>query len=206
MTISKITVGYTRMSDARLQEHAQAIIAAMQDNRNFADAQPMLTAVNDALNAFTEALSQAKTRDRVRVAFKNETRVKLAAALRTLANFCTFKADGERSVLASSGFPLSSEQRIAKPLSTAENFSVELGGNSGEVLLSLNRVTNAQAYIFQYAQAPVTKASAWLHSSSSQSFITLTGLEPLMQYSFKVTVIGRRGQSTSTDIITKPVV
>ena len=205
MTISKITAGYTRMSDARLQEHAQAIIAAMQDNKNFGDTQPMLTAVNDALNAFTEALSQAKTRDRVKVAFKNETRVKLAAALRTLANFCTFKADGERSVLASSGFPLTSEQRTTQPLALPENFSVRLGNNSGEVILSVNKVPGALAYIFQYAPAPVSQ-TPWLYSSSALPSITLSGLEPLKQYSFKVTVIGRRGQTTSTDIITKPVV
>lgn len=205
MTISKITVGYTRMSDARLQEHAQAIIAAMQDNKNFSDAQPMLTAVNDALNAFTEALSQAKTRDRVRVAFKNEVRAKLAAALRTLANFCTFKADGERSLLASSGFPLTSEQRTTQPLALPENFSVRLGNNSGEVMLSVNKVPGALAYIFQYAPAPVSQ-TPWLYSSSALPSITLSGLEPLTQYSFKVTVIGRRGQTTSTDIITKAVV
>ncbi len=205
MTISKITVGYTKMNDARLQEQALAVVAAMQDNKNFADAQPVITAVNDALNAFTEALSQAKTRDRVKVAFKKEVRVKLESTLRTLANFCTFKADGERSVLASSGFPLNNEQRVTKPLALPENFSVQLGYNSGEVVLSVNKVPNAQAYIFQYAAAPVTKES-WLHSSSSLPFITLSGLESLTQYSFKVTIIGRRGQSTSTDIITKPVV
>ena len=205
MTISKITVGYTRMSDARLQEHALAVIAAMEDNKNFTDAQPMLTAVNDALNAFMEALSQAKTRDRVKVAFKNEVRLKLASALRTLSNFCTFKADGERSLLASSGFQLTAEQRIAQPLALPGNFSVRLGNNSGEVILSVNKVPGALAYIFQYAQAPVTQ-TPWQYSSSSLPSITLSGLEPLKQYSFKVTIIGRRGQTTSTDIITKPVV
>ena len=193
------------MSDARLQEHARAVIAAMQGNQNFAEAQPMLTAVNEALSVFTEALSQAKTRDRVKVAFKNEVRVKLASTLRTLANFCTFKADGERSVLASSGFALNSEQRTTASLALPENFSVRVGNNSGEVVLSVNKVPKALAYIFNYAAGPVTQTS-WLYSSSSLPSITLTGLEPLIQYSFKVTVIGRRGQTTSTDIITKPVV
>ena len=60
-------------------------------------------------------------------------------------------------------------------------------------------------YLFQYAPAPAGK-EPWPYTSSSQSFITLSGLEPLMQYSFKVTILGRRGQTISTGIITKMVI
>ena len=205
MKTSKITLSLRRLNDGQLEVQALAIAAAMNGNTNFPEPSPALADLNNGIQLFSDGLALAKTRDKVKVAIKNQRRDNLELLLTHLSNYCGHIAKGDRAILASSGFTLKAEISSPKTLGTPENFSVKPGNNSGEALLSINPVRNAKGYLFLYGPSPMSN-NAWFHVLSSQPYNTITGLVPGATYSFKIGSTGSKGQVVYTDIITKMVV
>ena len=205
MRTPKIVLNFSKTADGTLQDLALAVAAAITGNTNFPEPQPGLAALNDSIKAFSDGLALAKTRDKVKVAIKNNLRTDLEITLRNLANYCAFVAKADRAKLVSSGFPVNADTAYPKTLSTPENFTAQLGKQPGEVIVSINRIANANAYILLYKPASAENG-AWAHAANSLPYFILTGLETLQQYNFKMGAIGTKGQTIYTDTITKTVV
>ena len=205
MKTTKITLSFSKLSDGQLEILAQAVATAMNGNTNFPEPSPALADLNNGIQQFSEGLSHAKTRDKVKVAVKNQLRENLEQLLTQLSNYCSFIAKGDRAMLASSGFTLRPENKVLKTLGAPENFSVKPGNNAGEALMSVNPVRNAKGYLFLYGLSPMSN-DAWFHVLSSQPNYTITGLVPGNTYCFKIGSTGSKGQTVYTDIITKMVV
>ena len=203
MKTSKILFNASRLSDSNLESLALAVAAAMTGNNNFPEPQPGIAALNDAIKAFSEALALAKSRDNVKVAVKNNAREVLLLTLRKMANYCILAADGDRAKLVSSGFPVNAESVISRTLAAPENLAVQAGINSGEAIVSINRVNGAIAYLLLYRSA--SENGEWVHATNSLPWFTLTGLTALAPYQFKIGAIGTKGQTAYTDTITKAV-
>lgn len=205
MKTSKITLGFTRLSDDQLEGRALAIAAAMTGNANFPEPAPALADLNNSIKLFSDALALAKTRDRVKVAIKNRLRQNLELLLTSLASHCSYTAKADRAILASSGFALNTESNGARPLTLPENFTVQPGNHSGEVLLYINSVPNAKTYLFLYGPSPIAN-EAWFLAVNSLPYFTLTGLIPGNTYSFKIGVTGSKGQVLYTNVISQMVI
>jgi hypothetical protein len=82
---------------------------------------------------------------------------------------------------------------------------VQPGNNSGEALVYINAVRDANGYLFLYGPSPVSN-NAWFHAVGSRSWYTITGLVPGTNYSFKIGATGTKGKVVYTDIITKLIV
>ena len=205
MKKTKINVSTRRLTDGQLEDLALAIAAAMNGNPNFPEPGPVLANLNDGIKQFSEGLALAKSRDKVKVAIKNKLRVNLEQQLTHLSGYCTYIAKGDRAILSSTGFPLNAANNQPKTLGSPENFTVETGTNSGEVLVYINTLRNANAYLFLYSPSPVSN-NAWFHATSSLPYYTIKGLVPGSMYSFKIGAIGTKGQVVYTDVITKMVI
>ena len=205
MKTTKIKLGFTRLGDARLQEQALAVAAAMAGNKNFPEPTPALADLNNSIQLFSDALALAKSRDRVRVAIKNKHRQQVQALLVNLASYCSFTAQGDRSLLASSGFVLNAETSTTKLLAQPENFTVQPGNNSGEIYLYINTVPNAKTYLFLYGPSSMDN-DAWFHAVNSQPYFTITGLTPGTVYSFKIGATGSKGQVVYTPAVSQMAV
>ena len=205
MKKSKIKSHFATFSDAELEARSFGIIAAMTGNTHFPEPSPTLEDLNNSLKLFSDALALAKTGDRVKAVYKNHLRDNLDALLTRLANYCSFIAQGDRFILASSGFSLNAETSAPKTLGAPENFSVEIGRQTGEALAFVNSVANAKAYLFRWGIAPIAN-DTWLHTIHSKPRLTITGLQPGTAYSFQIGVAGTKGQLVYTDIITKMIV
>ena len=205
MKTTKIVLNLFSLSDGALEDLGLAVAAAMNGNTHFPEPQPSLTELNDSIKAFSDALALAKSRDKVKVAVKKNMRIALENILRNMANYCIYMARGEREILVSSGFPLNAATASPKILSVPENFTAQQGRQSGEVVVSVKRVSNASAYLLLYKPAAAENAE-WTHATNSLPSFILNGLETLKLYHFKMGVIGTNGQTVYTDIITKPVV
>ena len=203
MKTTKIKFNSPRLSDSNLESLALAVAAAMTGNTHFPEPQPSLAALNDSIKAYSDALALAKTRDKVKVAIKNTVREALLLNLRKMASYCSMVADRDRAKLVSSGFPVNAESVAVKTLPAPENFTVQAGSNSGEAIVSINRIANAKAFLLYYK--PASANGDWIHVTNSLPRFTLTGLEALVSYQFKMGVIGTRGQISYTDTITKAV-
>ncbi len=205
MRTPKIVFNFSSLADGALEDLALAVAAAMTGNPNFTEPQPGIAALNDSIKTFSDALALAKTRDKVKVATKNNLRAALEMTLRNLANYCAFVAKEDRAQLVSSGFPVSADSLSPKTLSAPENFTVQSGNHPGEVTVSINRIRAANAYLLLYKLASAENG-AWAHATNSLPYFTLTGLESLQQYNFKMGAIGTRGQTVYTETITKGVI
>ena len=203
MKTSKILLSFSKLSDNNLESLALAVAAAITGNTHFPEPQPGLTAFNDSIKAYSDTLALAKTRDKVKVAIKNNLRETLLLDLRKMANYCSLVADGDRAKLVSSGFPVNAETASPKMLSIPENFTVQAGINSGEAIVSINRIATAIAYLLLYR--PAAENGAWTHVTNSLPWFTLTGLTTLETYQFKMGAIGSKGQIAYTETITKAV-
>ena len=120
MKKSKISLSFSKLSDAELEARTFGIIAAMTGNPHFPEATPVLTELANSLKVFSDALAQAKTGDRVKAVYKNQLRQNLDLLLTKLANYCSFIAQNDRFILASSGFSLNAETTGVKTLGTLQ--------------------------------------------------------------------------------------
>lgn len=205
MKNAKIILRFARLNDANLEAQSFAILAAMTGNTHFPEPAPSLAALNNSITLFSDSLAFAKTGDRVRGIHKNQQRQNLEQLLTRLANYCSFIANGDRFILASSGFRLNAASNASNSLGNPENFTVEVGANSGEALAYVKSVPNAKSYLFRWGIAPIVNET-WLHTIHSKPWFTITGLVPGSIYSFQIGVAGTKGQTVYTDIITKMVV
>lgn len=205
MKTSKIILGFTRLSDDQLEGQALAIAAAMAGNTNFPEPTPALADLNNSIKLFSDALALAKTRDKVKVAIKNKFRQNLELLLISLASHCSYTAKADRAILASSGFTLNTESNMTRALTPPENFTVQPGNHSGEAVLYINSVPNANTYLFLYGPSPIGN-EAWFHAVNSLPYFTITGLTPGTTYSFKVGAAGSKGQVLYTNVISKMVI
>ena len=205
MKKTKITLPFTRLSDAELEARSFGIIAAMTGNAQFPEPSPTLADLGSSLQLFSDALALSHTKDKVKVAIKNQHRSNLAFQLSKLGSYVDYIAQGDRAILSSSGFSLSAETSTPKPLAQPSNFTVEVGSRSGAALAYMRAVANAKTYLFRWGVAPIVNDS-WLHAMHSKPKFTITGLVPGTTYSFQIGVAGTKGQAVYTDLITKMVV
>jgi hypothetical protein len=205
MKTSKITLGFTKFSDDQLEGRALAIAAAMAGNTNFPEPTPALADLNNSIKLFSDALALAKTGDRVKVTIKNKQRQNLEFMLITLANYCSHTAKTDRSILASSGFALNAESNAAKTLNPPENFTVQPGNHSGEILLYVNTVPSARSYLFLHGPSPMPN-EAWFIAVNSLPYFTISGLTRGVTYSFKIGVTGSKGQVFYTNVVSQMVI
>jgi hypothetical protein len=115
-------------------------------NPRFPEPTPTLADLNNSLKLFSDALALAKTGDRIKTVYKNQLRDNLDLTLTNLATYCSFIAQGDRFILASSGFSLNTEANASQTLGLPENFSVEIGQQSGSALVSLRRLTISNGF------------------------------------------------------------
>ena len=205
MKKSKIKLSFSKLSDAELEARSLGIIAAMTGNTHFPQPAPALEDLSNSLKLFSDALALSKTGDRVKAVYKNQLRDNLDGLLTKLASYCGFTAQGDRFILASSGFAITTETNAAKTLGTPENFSVAIGQQTGSALAYVNRVANARSYLFRWGVAPIVNDN-WNNSIHLKPRFAITGLVPGTIYSFQIGVAGSKGQLVYTDIITKMVV
>jgi hypothetical protein len=203
--MKKINIGFTNYSEAALEVKAQAIVAAMTDNVFFPPPVPELTAMAAATTAYAASLSAAKNGGKTEVAIKNQKRAELTDALIVLANFVTLKANGEETILVSSGFDLSKEKAPSPPLAKPEIIKVADGVNAGELQVAISKVPGARLYMYQYTQDPLTAANQWQGQSTTLSKASFQNLESGKKYWCRVVAYGVNEQVVFSDPVARIV-
>ncbi|MFA6276377.1 MAG: fibronectin type III domain-containing protein [Pedobacter sp.] len=205
MKISKLILNYQKYNDAKLDQKAQAIIAALTGNANFVTTSPTLAAFTGIAANFSNALTAAASRDRVAVSLKSDAREALLNSFRLLAMSIEASAEGNRSKLVSSGFDLAIESDSALSLSPPQEFTLADGTKPGEIKFSIKAVENAKSYIFEYTEEPLTLESSWISKGSSTREYTFTNLPSGKRIYGRVVAIGTRGQEGTTNVLTRMV-
>jgi hypothetical protein len=166
---------------------------------------PALTVVTTAADAYTAALVKAGSGNRSDIADKNNKRSELTALLRSLADYVNFCANGDRSILLTSGYDITKEPQptvITKP----ENLEVNNGSNSGELQVRVKGVKGAKAYMFEYTTDETQAATTWYSTSSSAAKFVFNNLTPGQKYFCRVGAVGPYGQLVYSDAVARIVI
>jgi hypothetical protein len=200
-----ITNGFTKMSDPVLSNRAQQIHDHLKDNVNFADPQPTLTELKDAIDVFCAALLKCKDADRLNLAIKNQKREILIDTLHLLGDYVLFKSAGNRVAALSSGFSIKKTRAPRPPLTKPESYAVENGSNPCELKSISSTVPVAISYNHQYIEAELLHTGIWQTVPSTRAHCIIRHLKSGVIYHCRVEVLGSHGQVMYSDIQTRRV-
>lgn len=204
--MKRILLNFASYSDAALLVLAQGIHVALTGNPFFTTTSPDLTTFLSVITAYSNALAAAQNRGKDEVGAKNARKAELVALLADLALDIMKQADGNVEALISSGFPLNKSRQPQPPLGIVDIAKIEVGENSGELLVIIKPVPGARTYIYQYTQDPITANSVWTSQNSTLIKETITGLETGKKNWIRVVAYGINKQMTVCDPVLSKIV
>jgi hypothetical protein len=199
----KILLSFDNLRDDQLETLGNTVVLGMKANPDYPNPSPTIADFEATMLSFTKAISDAKSKDKLKISIRRDIRVTVTANLTSLANYVTYTANGDRSMMLGSGFNLNSESSYLPPLLSAEDFNLVLGKNSGELLPSVKSCKASRMYIFQIAPAPLASLRDFDNTYRPVSKCLFTGLVPLKLYAVRIGLIGGDGQVVYTDTLTK---
>lgn len=202
MKMYRLKTGFDPLADPDFQTKADSIYARMLGNINFQAPTPELPVIDTAIKAYSAALVAAQQKDKDAVATKIQARNNLTALLIQLANSVMTTANGDRTMLVSSGFDLA-KQGETTPIVKPSSITLWDGPNAGELVVKVPRVKGSTGYGPQYTPDPLTADSKWTAFMTSSSKYTFTNLEPAKKYWCRVAVVGPYNQLVYSDAISR---
>jgi hypothetical protein len=107
--------GFSKFTDGELLIFAQHVLKMMSGNSNFPNPVVSMAALAAIIAAFQAALAAAQDGGKNAVATKDSIRPQLVSVLRQLAMYVQSVADGDPSIIDSSGFQTRSQSYSPQP-------------------------------------------------------------------------------------------
>jgi hypothetical protein len=206
MIKSKALTSFSELSDGNLESKAGFILSSLTENFNFTSPSPGLEVLAEARDAYSLSLTGARKGTRSEISIKKQKRAELIAVLNRLATYVNFIANGDRSILQTSGFDVNSENEPFPSLTRPTKVVISNGENPGELNVSVEKVPGALAYIYQYTLDPSLAEDSWQSKNSTYCKTTIKGLQQMKRYWIRVAVLGVKEQMMYSDVHLKPVV
>jgi hypothetical protein len=209
--LTKLIVSFDRLSEAEFLARAGAIVSSPANNPSFPrpwpNPAPSFEEMEQAFNAYQTAYQAALGRDTFKIAQRKDARDVLTGIFKRLANYLELVADGDATMLASTGYELRREtasSATVTTLSAPQGLTLKHGELSGVLILHAIRMPNAASYEAQIADSDPTVEANWksegIHVHCSH--IELTGLTPGKRYSVRLRGIGIPGPGAWSDTVT----
>ncbi|MBD1434829.1 hypothetical protein H8B06_18540 [Sphingobacterium sp. DN00404] len=198
--------GFKRASDEAVLVKGKTVLLAMTNNPNFENPNPSLAAVVEVVATYEQKLSVARWRrsSPEDTAIKNEARNVLEKMLKRLAFYVTHAADGNLSVLLSSGFDVSSLPQKSDVPTGVTGVCLRDGGQSGQMRLDFDKNKLAKIYEYQICEVdsrglPDDWSEGYITTSSRQNIIA--PLTFLQRYGVRIRAINGYGRSEWSEIV-----
>lgn len=206
--MAKVTLktGGTSNGEAQYVKFVENIMVKLTENvALFADMDPSLADVEQALTTFKLAQADAAYRDKRLVAIKNQVYAALKTLIYHLSLYVERAADGDEAVILAAGFiPSQRGISVLEPAPKPKIFLVKVNAHiSGMAELKVNSWRPVLVYRFEYRKK--NAGADWNQVLSSTCRATITGLEPVQEYEFRVAYIGRNPQITYSDVVSSYV-
>jgi hypothetical protein len=194
-----------KKTQSELTVISQRVIEKMENNPVFPDPPTALAELKIVLPAFEAALVDAMGGDKEMTAVKNNKKAIVLDLLEELAMYVTVTCKGNRMDMLSSGFDVTSEDRIGRKLPPAiEKLEVELGP-PGVATTRIRNVTGAIAFVHQYTAEPPDLKTVWVSEGWSQGSYTFEGLSSEKRHWFRVVAIGYNKQRAYSPVISRVI-
>lgn len=198
--MNRIATEYKKRED-ELVLTSHCVIDKLENNENFPHPPvETLAKLKKTLPDFRRALANARSRDKEMVAIKNNIKAIVLDLLQELAEYVTDVCKGDRVLLLSSGFDVTSENGNGKQEPTIQKVEVDLTV-PGEATIRTRNVTNAIAFVHQYTTEPPNTHTKWYGEGSSLGRYTFKGLESEKRHWFRVVAIGYYGMRGYSPIV-----
>lgn len=202
--MAKVTLktGGTSNGEAQYVKFVENILVKLTENAAlFSDVDPSMADIEQALTVFKLAQADAVYRDKRLVAIKNQAYAALKTLIYHLSLYVERVADGDEAVILAAGFiPSQRGRSVLEPAPKPKVFLVKVQAHiAGMAELKVNSWRPVLVYRFEYRKKNAD--DNWHQIFSSTSRITITGLEPVQEYEFRVAYIGRNPQITYSDVV-----
>ena len=182
----RVSLSFTGLSDADLDEFAGNIVVSLTSNTAFPTPLVSLAALGAAQSAFHDAVLAAAQGGTQLTAIKNEKRTALEDLLRQEASYVQAIASHNLSMLLSSGFEANSTNRAQSALDAPIILGLD-NGQTTQLILRMQPVANARSYEVQ-----TKNGGGWVPAGvfAQTRGIVLPGLTPGQNYSVQARAVG----------------
>lgn len=206
MAKTTLKTGGLSGGEAQYVKFVENIVVKLTENTAlFPGVEPKRDALKQALTAFKRAQADAAYRDKRLVVIKNQAYAALKAEVYRLSLYVERQAEGDEATILAAGFiPSKRGVPVLEPAPKPKTFLVKVNAQvSGVADLKVNGWRRVVAYQFEYRKK--NSDSHWNKVISSKSKVTITGLEPVQEYEFRVAYIARNPQITYSDVVSSYV-
>lgn len=199
----KLALNFKETKDSELLYGiAFTVVDKMDGNGYFPDPGMLIIELRESCNQFSKAMSEAGTRDLIKIAIKNDVRAILIKKLKQVGEFVLTHSNGAETAMLSSGFPLVKlHDEII--LRTPANFRITPGPRQGEIIMQVRRVIGARSYLYRWTPFPVTPESIWQSVIDTRCKKIIAGLPLGINYCFQMAAIGSNSQIKFTQELSR---
>jgi len=206
--MSKVTLktGGTSNGEAQFVKFVENIIVKLTENADlFTDADPSIADLEQALTKLKQAQADAAYRDKRFVVLKNQALAALKTMVYHLSLYVERQANGDAAIILAAGFNPSARSAIGiEPAPQPKFLLVEVNAQvPGVTTLKTDYWKGNVAYRFEYRKK--NSDIDWTVITSTRSNVTITELESVQEYEFRVAYVGRNPQITYSNVVSSYV-
>lgn len=199
---AKVIISFENLSEPDFLARVETIGTSVTNNANFPEpwpaAVPPPAEISADVAAFKIAYQEAANGDRAKIKVRNDKRAALSAKLKKVGAYLEIVADGNVSVLSTSGFEL--RQDIVKsaskdPPPAPQDLKVNRGSLSGVLLIHARALPSVDVYDVQVATADPSVEASWSDAGTHThcNRIEITGLTPGKTYYVRLRGFNKNG-------------
>ena len=204
---AKLIISFESYSEPTFLVKVTGISTGLQNNTGFPvpwpAAVPDPTAIAKAVDDYAVLYEEAKNGDRAKIKIRQDARVALTAKLKKVAAYLELVANGDVSLLTSTGFDLrhdSVKSMNTDPLGPLKGLKVTRGVLGGTLNVHATAQPDADIYNLEIASADPAVEANWSDAGDRThcNDITLTGLTPGKTYYVRIRGFNKNGHGVWT--------
>jgi len=200
-------IGFTKLAPADLLQSATSIYTGMNGNTAFPNPTVDLAVLKTDIDNFSSAITASLDGGKKAIAERNRLAGVLIRALRHLGKYVEINSKDDMKTFLSSGFQPKSVGRPGSSALSESIRSIQLGPNSGQLLVSVVAVPGAHSYEVRWGVMGTGGAlpGAWTSQAAGKTRppALITGLTPGTNYAIQVRALTNSGYTDWSDPVAR---
>jgi hypothetical protein len=201
----RAVTNFSKLLDSVLVTLATAVIKGLTGNAELPNPTVDLTAFGKTVTTFSAAIAAALDGGKNAKAVRDKQRKLVIQDLKSLALYVENNCNDDPAILTTSGFSLKTPVKTAgQPVVAPTIKTLDYGANSGQITVTLKKVSGAKVYFLRYAAMTAGSPGTWtdVPVPSVNKKTMILGLTPGVTYEFQTRSLGSVGYSDWSDSTT----
>ena len=201
-TTYKVIDNYARYRDGELANLSNRVLDRMTNNTTYPSPTPTLAMIQQALQDYQAVFNKAPGGDLSIKSEKNDKRLVLENQLSQLAGYVNTTANGDKTKLLTSGFPLVRKKANTQKLGSVDKLTVNIDTPT-QAVTRIKKVIGAKSYVHQYTTDAVSNDAKWTGKTTTENSCTITNLQTGVKYMFRVIAVGPNDQEAYSPVMSR---